>query len=293
MSQWPTYLGIGGHKCASTWLSECLRYHPEVFISSPKEVHFFDHAEEIAKGIDMYLRHFEGAGCYKAVGEFTPSYLVNAVSVRYIRSILGRLKIVVSLRNPVERFLSHYAHLLRDGKLPRPSSNRLDEHALSEALNRAPGLVSNGTYFEPLSVWLAEFGADNVHVIRKEDIDIKPAAVLGELYSFLGVDPTYEPPMLVQRVSPGILPKYRCLESARRYLHRLAASHAPGIINQVKLLGISEAYRRLNAVPKEEGLVVAPQIYEFLWHRFADDVARTERLLDRRLWQAPERQSFG
>ena len=112
----PTFIGIGGHKCASTWLAECLYYHPEVLMTSPKEIQFFD--RNVGKGMGWYLKHFRNGKEYKAAGEFTPRYLVN-VPPTEIRDALGNLQVIVSLRNPVSRFISHYQQYIRRGLLSK------------------------------------------------------------------------------------------------------------------------------------------------------------------------------
>ena len=62
----PNFIGIGAMKCATTWISECLRYHPEIYMSSPKEIHFFSAYYD--KGLDWYLNHFQESKAYKAIG---------------------------------------------------------------------------------------------------------------------------------------------------------------------------------------------------------------------------------
>src|SRR5687767_9665111 len=111
-NQKPNFVGVGAQKCATTWLSVCLRRHPEVFMSVPKEIRFFDADENWAKGVDWYLDHFNNSQNYKARGEFSPSYLSHPVSAERIKSVLGTVKILVSLRNPATRFISHYKHLM-------------------------------------------------------------------------------------------------------------------------------------------------------------------------------------
>src|SRR5687767_11173390 len=107
----PTFVGIGGMKCATTWLSECLRYHPEIFMSTPKEIHFFGSESNWDKGVDWYLEHFRGSEGYKAVGEFSPSYLPRPITAEQIRNTLGPVKILTTLRSPITRFISHYKQL--------------------------------------------------------------------------------------------------------------------------------------------------------------------------------------
>jgi len=119
-SNYPTYIGIGAMKSATTWLSECLRYHPEIFISSPKEIHFF--SINYDKGMNWYLKHFNKSSNYKSKGEFSVSYLSHPEASKRIKKNLGEIKLLVSLRNPVERFISHYKY--EDSRL-KPESNSL------------------------------------------------------------------------------------------------------------------------------------------------------------------------
>ena len=102
-------------KCATTWMAECLRRHPEAFVSTPKEVHFF--TRDYYKGFDWYLQHFKEADNSKAVGEYTVSYLCDENAAKRILESLGDVRILISLRDPVDRFWSAYRHYLRDGRL--------------------------------------------------------------------------------------------------------------------------------------------------------------------------------
>lgn len=50
---YPTFIGIGAMKCATTWISECLRCHPEIFMNCPTEIHLFSNHYD--KGFDWYI----------------------------------------------------------------------------------------------------------------------------------------------------------------------------------------------------------------------------------------------
>jgi len=80
----PNYLVIGAQRCGTTWLAETLGQHPDIYVPRPKEIHFFNHSENYAKGIDWYRSRFPGYEGQRAVGEFTPNYFW--VSVRMTRS---------------------------------------------------------------------------------------------------------------------------------------------------------------------------------------------------------------
>src|SRR5690554_4713037 len=94
----PTFIGVGAMKCATTWLSECLRYHPEVFVSDIKELHFF--STNYDKGSEWYLNNFKNAKSKKAIGEFSVSYMDSPLYAERMADLLGSVKIIISVRNP-------------------------------------------------------------------------------------------------------------------------------------------------------------------------------------------------
>jgi len=254
-----------------------------VFVSSPKEIHFFDNDANFNRGVEWYLKHFRRGACSKAIGEITAGYLTGARSVSEIRDVLGEMQIIVSLRNPVDRFISHYKHCIRDEKLPKREFRTLRVDTLHAAVQRVPQLHANGVYHARLKEFVRVFGRGQVHVIIKDDIDGDPAGVVSKLYAFVGVDAGYTPPVLFQRVSPGIVPKYAFLERLRRRLSGYARRYAPWVINEVKRLGFAELYRKVNAENGTSGLVIDDLAREELRQSYAEDVARTEELLGRSL----------
>jgi hypothetical protein len=105
----PNFIGVGAMKCATTFISECLRYHPEIFMSSPKEIHYFTSDN---KNFDWYLSFFENSSEYKARGEFSIGYLPNQKVADRIKRELGVVKIIVSIRNPIEIQLKDLFHII-------------------------------------------------------------------------------------------------------------------------------------------------------------------------------------
>ena len=113
----PNFVGVGARKAGTTWLAECLREHPEIFMSTPKELSYFGKRYRTSRSEEWYLSHFQHAGDYRAVGEYSPSYIRDPDAAKRILEDLGEVKIICALRNPVERFLSDYKQGIRDKKL--------------------------------------------------------------------------------------------------------------------------------------------------------------------------------
>jgi len=244
----PNFIGIGGAKCATTWLSECLRYHPEVFMSSPKEIHFWDSKNDYKNGLDWYRNFFVKSGGHVAIGEFSPSYLMKQKAASQIFKALGPVKIIVSLRNPIDRFISHYKQYVRGGQLPEVSL-LMDTVMVSNAIHKYPDLVNLGCYYTGVLRYYELFGSNNILVLFKENIDRDPQKNIRKLYRFLNVDENYLPPQIFKKVSGGIVPQYQFLEKLRIRLYAYSRAHMPFIIDIVRKHRLAEVYRKFNSKP--------------------------------------------
>lgn len=196
----PNFLIIGAQKAGTTWLAALLRQHPEVFLA-PGEVHFFDKAERYRLGLDWYASHFAAAGKARAVGEKTPDYLWaggrgaegHLPDVhRNLHRALPRAKLVVVLRDPVERAISAVNHILRSGRVsPR---HRIDDLLLGSQRHRVEGhgVIDCGRYGRALEAYYALFDRRQVLVlIFEEDVVASPERGLRRTCEFLGVDPSH------------------------------------------------------------------------------------------------------
>jgi hypothetical protein len=104
----PNFLGIGAQKCGTTTLHRLLEKHPQIFLPKCKEVHFFDLKFE--KGIDWYKENFKRANTKSICGEITPYYLFHPDAPERIKSITPDAKLIILLRDPIDRAISQYYH---------------------------------------------------------------------------------------------------------------------------------------------------------------------------------------
>lgn len=278
----PNFIGIGGQKCASTWVSEVLRYHPNVYMSNPKEIQFF--STRWNNGLDWYLEHFQNADRKKklAIGEFSVNYM-TPISAERIYSVLGTVKILVVLRNPVSRFLSHYKHYIREGKLLKNKYFVLNLDTLCSALDEYPELLQNGYYSISLKHYMNIFGNENIHIILNEDIQKNPQQVVKGIYTFLGVDPMFQSPIINKKVSLGIIPRFEFLESLRLFAYGILYHRAPKMIALTRKLRIAEAYRKINTRDEKGGLKIQKDALEQLFLYYEEEITKTEALIRRNL----------
>ena len=147
----PSFVVIGVPKAGTTSLYSYLQDHPGIYMPEKGELHFFTSAiigaacegpgdqatyERICKTREAYDSFFEGAGHAQVVGEASPSYFFFPGCIPRLKATLGEnVKLVLVLRNPVDRAHSNFTHLRRSGREALP---------FEEALDREEERKSNG-----------------------------------------------------------------------------------------------------------------------------------------------------
>src|SRR5947209_2592633 len=110
----PGFLIIGAQRCGTTSLYDDLVKHPSIATASQKEIHFFD--LNFQKGIDWYQAQFPGLGQKGFItGEASPYYIFHPLAPKRILAAAPEIKLIVMLRNPVNRAYSHYQHEIKIG----------------------------------------------------------------------------------------------------------------------------------------------------------------------------------
>jgi hypothetical protein len=210
MERLPNYIGIGAPKAGTTWLAKCLSEHPDVFMARVKEIEFWKLADAEQR-LDEYRDHFHDAAGRKAVGEYSVRYLSLPGVAERIKAVLPDVKLIVSLRNPVEQVTSNFWHMLRQGFGRGKDAGNLPS-SISEALagEDREQLLTPARYASHLAKFYRHFAPEQICVILYDDIQRDPAGVLTTLFSFLGVDPAFKPAGTHQKdsaVRQGTSPK--------------------------------------------------------------------------------------
>ncbi len=193
----PNFLGIGVQRSATTWLYECLREHPQIFLPDKKELHFFD--ENFDKGLEWYESFFDRVTNETAIGEITPDYLYNYKALERMASVLPKAKLIVSLRNPVDRAYSAYRLLVAN------VYNR--QVSFHEAFWQEDYIREVGFYYKHLVYLYNLYPRDQVFVFLYDDILASPEQVLRAIYVFLGVDSSFRPSSLTKKYNKVLFPR--------------------------------------------------------------------------------------
>ncbi len=161
----PTFLGVGSMRCGSTWLYEVLKCHPDIRLSDHKEMDFFFMHQMLRNNFDWYEAQFapEAGGKPKLVrGEISPLYArLKGWQVRRIAEALPNLRIILILRNPIERVWSQA--LLELGHHRGRDIRKIGAVEFLRQIERPRNLLSSD-YPRTIEVWSKAFGRAALHI---------------------------------------------------------------------------------------------------------------------------------
>ncbi len=180
----PTFVVIGAMKAGTTTLHEQLGRHPDVFMSTTKELHFFIDGENWARGPEWYAAQFRAGAAATARGEVSPSYsqadIFPGVPAR-MTSLLPDIRVVYVVRHPIERMRSMYLHQLANGRESRP---------IIDAFREEEYYLNASRYNWQLGRYRELIPDERIKLLTTEQLATDPAAALAAVFTFLSVDPS-------------------------------------------------------------------------------------------------------
>lgn len=216
----PNFLVVGAAKSGTSSLYYYLKQHPQIYMSPVKEPHFliahslvFPHRGVRDAAFDLLILKFNNLEAYKSlfsivkdeskIGEASTGYLYYYKdAIPQIKRVLGEIKIIIILRNPIDRAYSAYMHMKRDGRESLSFKNGLKEEKKRIKNNWVPlwHYTKQGFYYKQVKAYLEEF--PHVRVCLFDDLKDDSLGLLKDLYKFLDVD-SYFIPNLKIRYNPG------------------------------------------------------------------------------------------
>ena len=196
------FMIVGAQKCGTSALAHFLSQHPEIGMASPKEVHLFDgpgySARWTPEQIDeRYGRRFEHCTGARILGEATPSYMFVPEIAREIARYNPNLKLIVLLRDPVERAISHYYMEKARGRERRPlwlallrepfRLRRCRNGRVQGSETQRCSYRTRGLYSHQLRNLYRYFDSDQVLIVWSKELRERHDAVLRRVFAFLGV----------------------------------------------------------------------------------------------------------
>ena len=198
----PDFLIIGAQKAGTTSLCTYLFQHPDIKPPRRKEIHYFD-SPEFGLGPRWYRAHFSPKRDTQLTGEASPYYLCHPHAPRRVRELVPDARLIVLLRDPVERALSHYHHQVRHGREPLSFEAAIDaeperlageyERMISDETYYSEAYwgfsyVTRGLYAEQLRRWSAHFDVSSMLILDSHDFFASPRDVHLKTLKFLNLD---------------------------------------------------------------------------------------------------------
>lgn len=209
-SSLPDFLILGAARSGTTALHAHLEQHPSLFLSPIKEPHFFAYgeasfhfkgpgdAEAVSSSLSFseYKRLFANAGEKQLCGEASASSLYVARAVDRIEKYTPQARMIVILRNPVDRAYSNYLLFVRDGREPCKSFREaleLESVRIRQGWEHGWHYKQLGFYHEQLQRFYNRFDSDQIYTCLFDDFSTDPVALVQDIFSFLKVDDRFTP----------------------------------------------------------------------------------------------------
>ncbi len=265
----PNFAYVGTSKAGSTWLFNALAGHPDVYLASNKGLYYFD--QHFDQGQEWYLDHFRAAGDKVAVGEISHSYLSSPEAAARIAEFNPDMRLLVCLREPVDRAFSDYLDLVKNAQYDGP---------FSEALEKFPRLLDRGRYATHLQRYLDLFPREQLHVSLFDDLRADPQAYADEVFAFLGAQRLELPPADLKSRMPAGKARSSALAAAAKGASTLAKR--AGLRRLRSRVKRSVLVRQALYRPyRDDRPTVDPSLAAELRRDFTDEVFRLDSMLGR------------
>lgn len=285
----PNLLVVGVPKAGTGSLFSYLTQHPDVCGADEKEVGYFNffnprRHQGTPPPVEEYARHFAHVDGQRYAMEATPTYSYGGAPViDAIRSTLPAVKVVISLRDPVQRLWSAYTFQRELGNIPQLRSFGEYLAACESRSRDGSDLVPRdhrhglyiGYYADYVPLWLEEFGAD-LRVVFADDLARDPGAVVHELFEWLGLP---APPEGLDLERRNATHHPRSTRAARLAYSVKRAGDRIGVLPRPIRAPLRLAYLRVNEGRPPGGMT--PEERRHATELYRDSTSRTARALER------------
>ena len=285
---------IGVARGGTTSLYHYLQQHPGVFLPKVKECNFFADVESLDKevysrpkpGKEYHMKIIRSKQVYDALfaeaqpgqlkGEISPAYIWDTTSAKRIREHNRDAKIIVSLRNPIQRAYSHYLMHFQTGY----DRSKTFEEAITAPKKEIWGggnqYLEMGLYHDQLKAYYDLFDPTNIKVIISEEWTKNNGEALNDIYDFLGLEPFTNPDLeeshnvSVQLKNKGLLDLLRT-ETIKKSIGKVLPERTKEKLKERVF------YKESEKKPLDEAT------YDSLKGYFLEDIKKSEKLIGRDL----------
>lgn len=262
----PNTLYVGPDKAGSTWIWQALRAHPDVIACAEKDLYFFD--RYYGRGLGWYSKHFPTSDA-RVVLEVCHDYLYSDVAAQRMAADLPGVRVFVNLRHPIERLVSGYQNMVRNGETSA---------SLEATLEAVPELLERSLYARHLAPYLDLLGHERVGIFDFGDLERDAQQFFDCVCDWLGIErlPLSQKLLVPARVAQS--PRSRLAARGVRQVAALVRrAGAPAVVGAVKHSALADRllYRPLGRDDRPE---VSSALDAQLRAALAPDVRELARL---------------
>lgn len=295
------FIGIGTIKSGTSFLADLLMQHPDVLWASKKEVNYFNKFEVTGNinpysnlPLSFYYSFFkEKNNLDIKQGEFSPIYIYDKNTLIRIKKIFPQIKVLVAIRNPVQRAYSHYWYSINFTKIiPKDIS-------FDKALTQYPFLLELGLYSSMIRNTISTFSPENTLILTFDQLINNTAESIRSTYNFIGVSTDFSPSIKKvnesKQVKNVMLDKlYGFPGKVKNFLleKEILSEPAFQVILKSRLYNWIN-YKKYNAIDKNVESFNKPRMQketkDFLYSFYYEDVIKLEHLtgFDLAAWKNP------
>lgn len=283
------FIGIGLHKAGTTWIADNLRKHPDVFIPEIKELEYFNENlsfywtgpnPNYKKDLDWYHSFFNEADPNKLWGEFTVRYFEAKNAARDIYNYNPDVKIILSLRHPVEKVRSLFTYGKQKGVF-KPDAK------FEEIIENEDYVLENSMYAVNLKRYLDIFPREQILILFHKDLKADNRKFFKRVTDFLGLEEYYPEGMDERSNETGtVRSKFigNFIAGGRKFIFKY---NLLKIVPVLRFLGIIQFFRyvqnKLNFKKERVDFKIPEDKRQELLDMYKEDVERVESLTGRDL----------
>ncbi|KAL4237190.1 Heparan sulfate glucosamine 3-O-sulfotransferase 5 [Mactra antiquata] len=190
----PQCIIIGARKAGTRALLTYLNIHPDIVVKGP-EMHFFDDDESYQQSLEWYRKQMPYTYPDQLTIEKTPAYFTEEDVPERVYRMNKTIKLLLLLRDPVERTVSDYVQLAEGKKARNKPIEKFEDHVIDSHgnINRSYKAVKRSIYHKHLSRWLEFFPLNQIFIIESQELVADPASVMYDVENFLEVSHKIKP----------------------------------------------------------------------------------------------------
>jgi len=274
----PNLFIVGAPKAGTTSVYEYLKKHPDVYFPRLKEPNYFSSKEIISQKLyykvpiikteSSYLSLYSQHKNQKIIGDASVSYLYYPKVAARIRNYNPDAKIIIILRDPIQRAFSHYLMDYRLGYINVEFENIYYDKEKYPLHYQQYFLVSK--YYEQVKRYIEIFN-DNCTVLFFDDLKSNPIVFMNQVYSFLGIDSIND--VDYKKYNQFVVPR-------NRFWKYMYSNSMVRVISKIFIPGSIRKAVKKAILPEAKKPVINSELKNELIKYFKNDIIMLEQLLN-------------